>query len=684
MCAEVMSFTVSIPKRLLVGRPLSSERMGETLLPRWLALPVFCSDPLSSNAYATEEILLVLSVGGLALLHLAPWVAAAVIVLLVTVVVSYRQTTHAYPNGGGAYAVSRANLGQNAALVAAAALLIDYVLTVAVSVAAGVANLVSAVPALAHDVVPISVGLVLLLTVANLRGLKESGRAFAIPTYGFLVAVFAMIAVGLVRTATGAAPMAESANLTIAPSVDAVGGLAVLAIVLRAFASGCTALTGVEAVSNGVPNFRIPKAKNAASTLAIMAVLTVTMFVGLTALALITHVHVAADPSALLGAPDGYHQRTVIAQVAGAVFGTGSVGFFVVQLFTMLVLVLAANTAFNGFPILASILGRDGFMPRQLARRGDRLVFSNGILILAGAAVVLLVAFRANPTRLIQLYILGVFVSFTLSQAGMVRHWTTVMQTAPAADRWKLHRSRLINGFGAVLTAVVLVVVLLSKFTHGAYLVVIALPVIYAAMHAVQRHYRRSDEALVPTALGVPLPSRVHAVVLVSRLTTPTLRALAYARAARPSTLTALTVRTNPAESDQLLRDWEERGIPVSLTVLDSPFRDITRPALEYIAEIRRSSPRDAVAIYIPEYVVDHWWEQLLHNQSALRLKSRLLFQPGVMVTSVPWRLGHEAPVRPAGGAAAAGADPSPMIEGSAPTGPGSPSVTRTGVTVGR
>ena len=296
----------------------------------------------------------------------------------------------------------------------------------------------------------------------------------------------------------------------------------------------------------------------------------------------------------------------------------------------------------------------------------------------------LLVLFQANPTRLIQLYILGVFVSFTLSQTGMVRHWTTALRDAPSAARGRLHRSRLINGFGAVLTAVVFVVVLISKFTHGAYLVVIAMPVIYAAMHGVHRHYRRSDEALVPTASGVPLPSRVHAVVLVSRLTTPTLRALAYARATRPSTLTALTVRTNPAESDQLLRDWDARGIPVSLTVLDSPFRDITRPALEYIAGIRRSSPRDAVAIYIPEYVVDHWWEQLLHNQSALRLKSRLLFQPGVMVTSVPWRLGHEAPAQsgprpaapPAGGVTSTGAVP--------PEGVGPRKRTTEGVPVGR
>ncbi|HWS58870.1 MAG TPA: amino acid permease, partial [Actinotalea sp.] len=318
-----MSGYVSLPKRLLVGRPLSSDKMGETLLPKRLALPVFCSDPLSSNAYATEEILLVLSVGGLALLHLTPWVAAMVVILLVTVVVSYRQTCHAYPSGGGAYAVSKANLGQRAALVAAASLLIDYVLTVAVSIAAGVANLASAFPGLGPYAVELSVGLVVLLTVANLRGVKESGRAFAVPTYGFVLAVFVMIAIGVGRTVLGSAPVAESAAFTIEPATDTLTGLALVAVVLRSFASGCTALTGVEAVSNGVPSFRRPKSTNAATTLAVMAGLTVTMFVGLTFLALVTGVHVAEDVSHLVGAPEGYTQRTVIAQIAGAVFGVG-------------------------------------------------------------------------------------------------------------------------------------------------------------------------------------------------------------------------------------------------------------------------------------------------------------------------------------------------------------------------
>ena len=613
--------------------------MGETLLPKRLALPVFCSDPLSSNAYATEEILLVLSVGGLALLSMTPWIAGTVMLVLTVVVISYRQTCHAYPNGGGAYAVSRANLGQNAALVAAAALLIDYVLTVAVSVAAGVSNIVSAVPSLAPAAVELSLALVAILTLANLRGVKESGRVFAIPTYGFVVAVFAMIAIGLFRASSGAAPVAESAHLSIAASNDALGGLVLAAVVLRAFASGCTALTGVEAVSNGVPNFRRPKSKNAADTLGIMAVLTVTMFAGLTAMALITRVHVAEDTAALVGAPEGYAQRTVIAQIAGAVFGANSLGFYLVQTFTTLVLVLAANTAFNGFPILASILGHDEFLPRQMSRRGDRLVFSNGVVILAAAAGALLIGFGASTTRLIQLYIVGVFVSFTLSQVGMVRHWTAALRTAHRRARGHIHRARAVNAIGAVFTSVVLVVVLISKFTHGAYLVVLAMPILVLAMKGVHGHYARVDRGLAPTPEGVPLPSRVHGVVLVSRLNTPTLRALAYARASRPSTLVALTVQTDPEDTRRLTEEWIARGVPVPLTTVDSPYRDITRPIIEYLREVRRHGPRDVVAVFVPEFVVDHWWEHLLHNQTALRIKTRLLFQSAVMVTSVPWRL---------------------------------------------
>jgi amino acid transporter len=632
---------IEVPKRLLVGQPLRNERMGETLLPKKLALPVFCSDPLSSNAYATEEILLMLSLGGLALLHMTPWVAAVVVALLTVVVASYRQTCHAYPNGGGAYAVSRANLGRDASLVAASALLVDYVLTVAVSVAAGVQNIVSAVPALAPHAVSVSVGMIVVLALMNLRGVRESGTAFAIPTYGFIAVVLIMIVTGLFRTLAGDPPTAESASIAVAPATH-TGGLVVVLIAMRAFASGCTALTGVEAVSNGVPNFKPPKSRNAASTLSIMGALTVTMFAGITAIALIAKVHVADDAHRLIGAPAGYEQRTVIAQVAGSVFGGyHSIGFFMVQAFTAAILVLAANTAFNGFPILASLLGHDGFLPRQFSRRGDRLVFSNGIVILAALAGLLIWAFDASTTRLIQLYIIGVFVSFTLSQAGMVVHWTRKLrQAAPSETRHTMLRSRAINAVGAVFTGVVLVVVLITKFTHGAWIVVLAMPAVFLLMKGIRGHYDRLATELRPREAGVTLPALVHGIVLVSKLHTPTLRALAYAKATRPTTLSAVTVQTDPEEADDLLREWTERDIPVPLKILDSPYRDVTGPVLDYVKNIRRQSPRDLVAVFIPEYVVGHWWEQLLHNQSALRLKARLLFQPGVMVINVPWQLG--------------------------------------------
>jgi amino acid transporter len=612
--------------------------MGETLLPKKLALPVFCSDPLSSVAYATEEILLALSLGGLAMFYLSWWVGAGVVFLLLVVTASYRQTCHAYPNGGGAYAVSRANLGENASLIAASALLIDYVMTVAVSVAAGVANIVSAIPALGPHAVGVSLGLITAIAVMNLRGVKESGRAFAIPTYGFVASVFLMVLVGAIRTMLGYAPTAESARLAVHASHGTAGAAAVL-LALRAFAQGCTALTGVEAVSNGVPNFKPPKSRNAATTLTIMGLLAVTMFGGITALASVAHVHIADDPAQLIGAPRGYEQKTVIAQLGSAVFGHGSLLFFLVQAFTAAILVLAANTAFNGFPILASILGGDGYLPRQFSRRGDRLVFSNGIVILSLLAGALIWAFHASTTRLIQLYIIGVFVSFTLSQSGMVKHWGDELRRRP--DQAKtIHRSRAINFVGALLTALVLVIVLITKFTHGAWIVVVTMPLVFLMMKAIQRHYRRVAAELAPGEEGVALPSRIHAVVLVSKLHTPTLRALAFARATRPSTLTALSVATSEEEAATLEREWIERDIPVPLKILDSPYRDITGPVLDYVGRIRMKSPRDVVCVFIPEYVVGRWWEHLLHNQSALRLKARLLFRPGVMVTSVPWQLG--------------------------------------------
>jgi amino acid transporter len=619
---------------------MRTSQLGETLLPKRLALPVFCSDPLSSNAYATEEILLGLGLGGMALLHLTPGVALMIIVLLAVVVTSYTQTCYAYPSGGGAYAVCRANLGRNASLTAASALLVDYVLTVAVSVAAGVANVVSAFPALSPHAVQVSLGAVAILTVMNLRGIKESGTVFALPTYGFIATVFAMLIWGAVRIASGDTPVAESASFDVAQTHQTTG-LFAAAIVLRAFSQGCTALTGVEAVSNGVPNFREPKSKNAAQTLAIMGGITITMFAGITALAIASDVRVADAPEHLIGAPPTYEQKTVITQVVAAVSGANSPLFFLLAGATAAILILAANTAFNGFPILASILADDGFMPRQFSRRGDRLAFSNGIVALGVLSSLLIWAFDASTTRLIQLYIIGVFVSFTLSQSGMVRHWNRLLSHGvDAVTRRKIHRSRAVNAVGAVFTAVVLVVVLVTKFTHGAWIVAIAMPLVFWMMRSIRRHYDRVAIELQPAPAGVTLPSSVHTVVLVSKLHTPTLHALAYARATRPSTLTAVTVQTNAAETAALQRDWTAREIPLPLTVLDSPYREITAPVLDYISRIRRESPRDVVSVFIPEYVVGHWWEHLLHNQSALRLKTRLRFKRGVMVTSVPWQLG--------------------------------------------
>ena len=633
-------------KRLLVGRPLRSDRLGHQLLPKRIALPVFASDPLSSVAYATQEILLVLTLGGLAYLYLAPWVGLAVVALLAVVVVSYRQVVRAYPSGGGSYEVASRNLGSSAGLVVAAALLVDYVMTVAVSVAAGVDNIISAMPALNPYRVAINIGFVAVLTAMNLRGVRESGRVFAVPTYLFVAGVLALIAVGLGRTVLGDAPVAESAAWQVRPEPAQVGltGLALLFLGLRAFSSGCTALTGVEAISNGVPAFRPPKAENAARTMATMGVLSIAMFAGITALAIISDVRYVEHTCDLIGIPGNCEtdaQRTVIAQLAAAVFGgTDSVMFFFIQAATALILILAANTAFNGFPLLGSILAEHRYLPRQLHTRGDRLAFSNGIILLALVAGVLIYIFDGSVTRLIQLYILGVFTSFTLSQAGMVRHWNRLLATErdPRA-RSRMHRSRVINGVGAVFTGLVLVVVLVTKFTHGAYLVVIAIPALFVMMRSIRRHYDRVAAELAPDPGGMVLPSRIHAVVLVSRLHKPTLRALAYARATRPDTLTALTAAITSEEVRALQAEWDAHDIPVPLTVVESPYRDITGSVLSHIAELRAEHPRDLIAVYIPEYVVDRWWEHLLHNQSALRLKARLLYQRQVMVTNVPWQL---------------------------------------------
>ncbi len=630
---------LGVAKRLLVGRPMQSDHLGHTLLPKRIALPVFASDALSSVAYATEEILLVLSAGGIALFSFTPWIALAVGLLMLVVVASYRQNVHAYPSGGGDYEVSSTNLGQRVGLVVASALMVDYTLTVAVSVSSGVANLASAFPALNSRVTLIAVLVVAVIALMNLRGVRESGTAFAIPTYCFIGIVMLMIAWGIISLATGHHLRAESAGYQIKTARE-YGGLALSFLLLRAFSSGCTALTGVEAISNGVPAFRKPKSKNAATTLALLGIIAVSMFAGVTALALVSHVH-AGEPGNLIGLPAGQTPRTVIAQVGRAVFGDSSPLFYFLQIATALILVLAANTAFNGFPVLASILSRDGYLPRQLRTRGDRLAFSNGIVLLSGFAILLIVVFQASPTRLIQLYIIGVFVSFVCSQTGMIRHWNRLLRTATdRGARLHMMRSRVINTIGACVTAVVLIIVLVSKFASGAWIVVVAMPVIWLTMRGIHRHYSAvAVELAPPVETSVTLPASNQAVVLVSKLHLPTLRALAYARATRPSHLQALIVDVDEAETLRVKEEWDRAEIAVPLIVLASPYREISRPVVQYVKQLRRESPRDIVTVFIPEYVLGHWWEQVLHNQSALRLKARLIQQPGVVVASVPYQL---------------------------------------------
>ena len=635
-----MSTLGDVFKRLLVGRPMRSTQLGETLLPKKIALPVFASDALSSVAYATEEILIVLSAGGLAYIHYTWYAAAGVAFLMLVVVASYRQNVHAYPSGGGDYEVATVNLGTRAGITVASALMVDYVLTVAVSVSSGVANIASAVGWVQGREVLVAVLVVAVITVLNLRGIRESGTTFAIPTYAFMFGVAALIAVGVFKLGGGHHLHAESEHWHYKHTTNYTG-FALMFLLLRSFASGCTALTGVEAISNGVPAFKKPKSKNAATTLGLLGGIAVTMFMAITAFAIISHVHAATDPSTLAGVPAGVHPKTVIAQVGSAIFGGDhSFGFYYLQIMTALILVLAANTAFNGFPVLASILARDGFLPRQLHTRGDRLAFSNGILLLAGFAILLIVAFSASPTRLIQLYIVGVFVSFVNSQVGMIRHWNRHLpgETDPARRRQML-RSRVINTIGAIVTSLVLIIILISKFTEGAWIAVVAMLVLFSLMRGIRRHYDNVRVELAPTEDEALLPSRVHAIVLVSKVHKATLRAVAYARASRPSYLEAVTVDVEPGDTATVQREWESRNIPVPLKILESPYREVTKPIVDYVRSIQRQSPRDIVAVYIPEYVVGRWWEQLLHNQSALRLKGRLLFTPGVMVTSVPYQL---------------------------------------------
>jgi hypothetical protein len=473
-----------------------------------------------------------------------------------------------------------------------------------------------------------------------------------------MVAIIGMGVFGFVQDLSGTLSPVESADLTVVPDADHEGTLTQVALIFllaRAFSSGCAALTGVEAISNGVPAFRRPKSKNAATTLLLLGAIAITMLMSIVVLANRMGLKYV-DPSdidRLRGSggtplPAGYDQHTVVAQLAKAVFRDFPPGFYFVVAMTGIILVLAANTAFNGFPVLGSILARDGFAPRALGSRGDRLAYSNGILFLAVLAIVLIQAFNAETTRLIQLYIVGVFVSFNLSQLGMIRHWTRHLRTErDPAERRRMQRSRLINAFGLGMTAVVFVIVLLTKFLAGAWIAILAMVFFFALMRGIRRHYDRVEAELAAGDEDKVMPTRVHAMVLVSKLHKPTLRALAFARATRPNILEAVTVSVDDEATAKLLQEWDDRNFDLPLKVLHSPYRELVRPVVDYASAIRKANPRGVVAVYIPEYVVGRWWEQLLHNQTALRLKGRLLFTPGVMVISVPYQLRSSYDHRP-------------------------------------
>lgn len=638
-------------KRILIGDPLTSKQVDEQLLPKRMALPIFASDALSSVAYAPQELVMILLIGGLTFLSFTPIVAAAVVVLLTVVVLSYRQLIKAYPSGGGDYEVASKNLGEIPGVVVAAALLVDYVLTVAVSVASGVDNIISALPWLNAWRVELAVGFVILIIIVNLRGVREASTVFAIPTYVFIGSVGFMIITGLIQTALGNAPVASSADFAV--HAEDLSQAAVILLVLRAFSSGCSALTGVEAVSNGVPAFRTPKVRNAQATLVLMGSIAICLFAGLTALALISGVHYAENPCDLVGFDCTNPQPSLMAQIAAATFGGGSILFFIVQAATACVLLLAANTAFNGFPLLGSVLARDGYAPKAMNTRGDRLVFSNGMILLGIAAIAVLIVFQARLTTLIQLYIIGVFVSFSLGQIGMVRHWRRVLRVtsqrdpdgeeavddASASDRRAARIGLVINSAGATLTVLVLLIVTITKFTHGAYLVFFAIPILAFLMMGVKRYYRDVEHEITiddTTHFGA---SGDVALVLVNRLQKPVLKALDYAIAAKHGQTLAVHIAVSEEAAVQLQREWAEHRIPVPLVIVDSPFRSFAQPVAQFIKQYREKHGASVVTVYLPQYIVGHWWESLLHNRRARRMANQLMMVHGVSITLVPWLL---------------------------------------------
>jgi amino acid transporter len=658
-------------KRLLVGRPIATDQAQHERLNKKTAMAVFSSDPLSSVAYSTEAILLVLlAAGSTAIGFLVP-ISIGLAVLLGILTLSYRQTIHAYPSGGGAYIVAKDNLGTLPGLVAAAALLVDYILTVAVSVSAGVAAITSAAHAtrfepLEQHRVALCVVMIAFIALVNLRGVRESGAIFAGPTYLFIASMLLLVVVGFFRYYTTGETMPTPAEVHFDPSVGAVehgtlvGGTLVW-LLLRAFAAGCTALTGVEAISNGVPAFKKPESRNASTTLTAMAAIMVTLVLGTGLLAYKLDAHPGAEG------------ETLVSAIARHTFGSGPIYYFV-QASTAAILVLAANTSFADFPRLASLLAADRFLPRQLANRGDRLVFSNGIVILALVASALVAVFEGQEQAMLPLYALGVFISFTLSQSGMVVHWLRerraeeaeqtiraeemtlrpVRADDPGATRHERERleaiardrggnwlrSALVNGVGAVITGVVGAVIVLTKFTHGAWAVVVLIPLVVWMFRSVNRHYRAVAAELTLDGVA-PLPHMKHRVIVpVSGVHRGVLPALQYASSLGESAdVTGVYVDTNPETTADVRRDWDAWGMDIPLDIVESPYRSIVSTLVAYITDEEARHPESITTVVLPEFVPRAWWQQLLHNQTALLIKGRLLFEPNVVVTSVPHHL---------------------------------------------
>lgn len=604
-------------RRLLIGRPLRTSQLVHQRLSKVKALAVFSSDALSSVAYATEEILLVLVTAGTAYLGWSLPITLAIIGLLIILTISYRQTIHSYPSGGGAYIVARENLGTAPGLVAGAALLIDYVLTVAVSISAGVAAITSAFPELLPHRVALALIVIAFITIANLRGVRESATIFAVPTYLFIFGILTLIATGIFRYITGTLP---SATASLSPSSFLPGGLS-LFLLLRAFSSGCTALTGVEAISNGVPAFKEPEAKNASITLVWMATILATLFAGISFLAYVLKI-------------TPVHGQTVLSQIAGRVFGR-NLFYYYIQASTAMILFLAANTSYADFPRLASLLARDGFLPRILAIRGDRLVFSNGIIALGTMASLLVVLFHGETHRLIPLYAVGVFLSFTLSQSGMVRHWVKLRHRG-----WRSHA--LINLTGAVATGIATVIIAALKFTHGAWMVILLIPTLVTVFRAIHRHYEESAAELAPTTTTY---RRLKPIIIipVATLNKVTVNAIEYAKSLSDN-IRAVHISIDPEATAKLKQEWDKWNFGVELLVIPSPYRAVLLPLIRYIERVHsKAGPDEQVTVLIPEFVTKRWWHYFLHNQTGLWIRTLLLLREDrdIVVTVVPYHLKH-------------------------------------------